>query len=86
MYRNGKNEQARNRDKEAKIKFNLEKMNSVSVDIWTHRTMRGFLKIIAHFMELSNPRLQSVMLSCERFTGSHTGESKKFFIVKASTN
>ncbi|KAK0151144.1 putative AC transposase [Merluccius polli] len=65
-------------DKEAKIKLKLQTTDTVSVtvDIWTDRTMRGFLGITAHFMELdkSNPRLQSVLLSCERFTGSHTGE------------
>lgn len=38
--------------------------------------MRGFLGVTAHFMEIdrSNPRLQTVLLSCERFTGSHTGQ------------
>lgn len=62
----------------------LEKTDTVSVtvDIWTDRTMHGFLGVTAHFMELdrSNPSLQSVLLSCERFTGSHTGEriSEKF--------
>ena len=71
-------------DKEAKIKSKLEKTDTVSVtvDIWTDRTMRGFLGVTAHSMELdrSNPRLQSVLLSCERFKGSHTGEriSEKF--------
>lgn len=59
VYRNEKNERARDRGKEAKIKSNLEKMDTVSVDIWTL-----FLKITAHFMELPNPRLQSVILCC----------------------
>ena len=44
--------------------------------------MRGFLGITAHFMDLDrrHPRVQSVLLSCERITGSHTGEriSEKF--------
>lgn len=55
---------------------------SVTVDIWTDRSMRGFLGVTAHFMEIekSSPSLQTVLLSCERLTGSHTGEriSEKF--------
>ncbi len=71
-------------EKEAKIKSKLEKTDTVSVtvDIWTDRVMQGSLGITAHFMELdySTPSLQSVLLACERFTGSHTGEriSEKF--------
>lgn len=71
-------------DKESKIKSKLEKTDNVSVtvDIWTDRSMRGFLGVTAHFMEIekNNPSLQTVLLSCERFTGSHTGEriSEKF--------
>ncbi|KAL7879730.1 hypothetical protein SRHO_G00019840 [Serrasalmus rhombeus] len=71
-------------DKMSKIKSKLEKTDTVSVtvDIWTDRSMRGFLGITSHFMELekNGPRLQSVLLSCERFTGSHTGQriSEKF--------
>ncbi|KAL7383777.1 hypothetical protein ABVT39_017213 [Epinephelus coioides] len=71
-------------DKESKIKSKLEKTDTVSVtvDIWTDPSMRGFLGVTAHFMEMENnsPSLQTVLLSCERFTGSHTGEriSEKF--------
>lgn len=65
-------------EKQASIKLKLEKTNtlSVTVDIWTDRAMRGFLGVTAHFMELdrSSPKLQTVLLSCERFTGSHTGQ------------
>lgn len=48
----------------------------LTVDIWTDRCMRGFLGVTAHFMEIekNSPSLQTVLLSCERFTGSHTGE------------
>ena len=71
-------------EKEAKIKAQLEKADTVSVtvDIWTDRVMRGFLGITAHYMEQNGttPSLQSVLLGCERFTGSHTGDriSEKF--------
>lgn len=41
-----------------------------------------FLGVTAHFMEMekNSPSLQTILLSCERFTGSHTGEriSEKF--------
>lgn len=64
-------------EKRTSIKSKLEKTDTlcVTVDIWTDRNMRGFLGVTAHFMEIdrSNPRLQTVLLSCERFTGSHTG-------------
>lgn len=65
-------------DKEYKIKSKLQKADTVSVtvDIWTDRSMRGFLGVTAHFMEMeknSVSRLQTVLLSCDRFTGSHTG-------------
>lgn len=73
-------------EKESKIKCKLQKTDNVSVtvDIWTDRSMRGFLGVTAHFMEVEEKdcprRLQTVLLSCERFTGSHTGEriSEKF--------
>ncbi len=72
-------------EKEADIKSRLQKADivSVTVDIWTDKTMRGFLGVTAYFMDLKSeisPRLQSVLLSCDRFTGSHTGEriSDKF--------
>ena len=65
-------------DKESMIKSKLQKADTVSVtvDIWTDRCMRGFLGVTAHFMETeknSVSRLHTVLLSCDRFTGSHTG-------------
>lgn len=66
-------------DKESKIKSKLQKADTVSVtvDIWTDRSMRGFLGVTAHFMEEMEKnsilRLQTVLLSCDRFTGSRTG-------------
>lgn len=62
---------------EATIKSSLEKTEfvSVTVDIWTDRIMRGFLGVTAHYMALKEKtKLESVLLSCDRFTGSHTGE------------
>lgn len=60
----------------------LTKRHSVCDCGHLDRAMRGFLGITAHFVELDNstPNLQSVLLNCERFTGSHTGEriSEKF--------
>lgn len=50
---------------------------SVTVDIWTDWTMTGFLGVTAHYMTLEEkkcPRLESVLQSCDRFTGSHMGE------------
>lgn len=63
--------------KEATVKSSLEKTEfvSVTVDIWTDGTMRGFLGVTAHHMTLEEkkcPRLESVLLSCDRFSGSHT--------------
>lgn len=66
-------------DKESEIKSKLQKADTVSVtvDIWTDRSMRGFLGVTAHFMEEmeknSISRLQTVLLSCDGFTGSQTG-------------
>ena len=46
---------------------------NLTIDIWSDRRMRAFLGITAHYMSASS-ELQSSLLSCERFTGSHTGE------------
>ena len=43
------------------------------MDIWTNRQMRSFLGVTGHFVK--DFRLQSFMLSCRRFRGSHTGEN-----------
>ena len=45
---------------------------SVTVDIWSSRSMRSYIGITAHWMQ--DYTLQSAMLACQRFTGSHTGE------------
>lgn len=62
------------------IKNILAKQRSVSIttDIWSDRTMRSFLGVTAHAI-ISNPtsgsvELKSMLLSCQRFSGSHTGE------------
>lgn len=65
-------------NKATQIKSKLQKVDTVSVtvDIWSDRSMRGFLGVTAHFMEMekgSTSKLQSVLLSCDRFKGSHTG-------------
>uniref|UniRef100_A0A1X7SHK7 DUF659 domain-containing protein n=1 Tax=Amphimedon queenslandica TaxID=400682 RepID=A0A1X7SHK7_AMPQE len=45
---------------------------SLTMDIWSNRQMRSYTGITAHY--ISNWKLQSLMLSCNRFKGSHTGE------------
>lgn len=48
---------------------------SVTVDIWSDRRMRGFLGITAHVLTTDKGlRLNSHLLACSRFRGSHTGE------------
>lgn len=49
---------------------------SVTIDIWSDRKMRGFLGVTAHMLELkpNGLSLRSVLLCCQRFKGSHTGE------------
>lgn len=60
------------------IKNKLEKSSwlSVTVNIWSDRQMRGFLGVTVHTFEAkdSTINLASYLLSCKRFTGSHTGE------------
>lgn len=36
--------------------------------------MRGFLGITVHSINMESSELQSFLLCCDRFTGSHTGE------------
>jgi hypothetical protein len=45
---------------------------SVTIDIWSDRKMRGFIGITVHFIS-QDLKLQSKLLACERFKGSHTG-------------
>ncbi|XP_038054668.1 zinc finger BED domain-containing protein 6-like [Patiria miniata] len=52
---------------------------SLTADIWSDRVMRSFLGVTAHVITPSPStggklELQSLLLSCERFHGSHTGE------------
>lgn len=44
----------------------------VTVDLWTNRQMRSYIGITCHFTD--NFQLQSAMLACRRFKGSHTAE------------
>lgn len=44
----------------------------LTVDIWSSRDMRSYIGVTGHFVEKFS--LQSVMLACQRFKGSHTGE------------
>ena len=44
----------------------------VTVDLWTNRQMRSYIGITCHFID--NFQLQSTMLACRRFKGSHTAE------------
>lgn len=49
---------------------------SVTVDIWSDRKMRGFLGVTSHFIEATDEKikLNSSLLACNRFKGSHTAE------------
>ena len=44
----------------------------VTLDIWTNRQMRSYIGMTGHF--IVDFKLKSVMLACNRFRGSHTGE------------
>ena len=51
---------------------------SLTADIWSDHTMRSFLGVTVHIMG-KNPKtgdfgLLSILLTCRRFMGSHTGE------------
>ena len=65
--------------KSAKLKEDLVKafqkadMVCVTIDIWSSRQMRSYLGITAHY--IVDWCLNSAMLSCSRFKGSHTGEA-----------
>ena len=58
-----------------------QKSVSLTVDVWSDRTMRSYLGITAHFAgkEVAQPagkkKLSSLLLKFRRFLGSHTGES-----------
>ena len=57
------------------IKKNLQAASStyITLDLWSSRDMRSFMGVTCHF--IVNLTLMSVLLTCQRFYGSHTGES-----------
>ena len=60
-----------------KIKVSLAGADhvSVTVDIWSDRRMRGFLGVTGHVLATSEGvQLNSYLLACNRFKGSHTGK------------
>ena len=60
-----------------KIKEELAEAEHVSltVDIWSDRRMRGFLGVTGHYLTTNKGLcLNSCLLACSRFQGSHTGE------------
>ena len=65
----------------AKMKENivqrLQKASSVcvTVDLWSNRQLRSYIGITAHFINESEWSLESIMLACARFKGSHTAEA-----------
>lgn len=64
-------------EKREKIKLLLTgaKHVSVTVDIWSDRRMRGFLGVTGHVLSTSEGvQLNSYLLACNRFKGTHTGE------------
>ena len=62
-----------------KIKDIITDKDSISLtaDIWSDRIMRSFLGVTAHMCVLEPKsgaeELRSFLLSCQRFSGSHTG-------------
>ena len=46
---------------------------SLTVDIWSSKSMRAYIVMTAHYINTFQP--QSVMLACQRFRASHTAES-----------
>ena len=58
----------------AHIKSQLMQCSQVclTLDIWSSRQMRSYLGVTCHF--IADFKLQSLMLACRRFMGSHTGD------------
>jgi hypothetical protein len=54
-------------------KLKMAKTVNLTVDIWSDRKMRAFFGMTAHYISADH-KLTSSLLSCDRFTGSHTGE------------
>ena len=63
-------------DEKERIKTSTSGAASVSltVDIWSDRTIRDFPGITAHFMDRNLVRSMSALIGCDRFKGSHTTE------------
>ena len=47
-----------------------------TTDLWTNNQQSAYIGITAHFID-ENFKLQSIMLTCTRITGSHTAENIK---------
>ena len=50
---------------------------NLTVDIWSDHKMHAFLGVTSHFITFGVDgclKLQSVLLNCHRFSGSHTGD------------
>ena len=47
---------------------------NLTLDIWSDRKMRAYLGVTAHYILPAKSELSSSLLTCSRFTGSHTGE------------
>ena len=58
---------------ENKIKgiLNLADYCSITVDLWSNRSMRAYMGITCHLID-NNYKLHSFLLQCERFKGNHT--------------
>jgi len=63
-------------DLQKSIVHQLSKVNSVNVtlDIWSDRRMRSFIGVTCHYMLVEKFALCTALLSCSRFSGSHTGD------------
>ena len=61
-------------DVETKLKLEMQQAQDLclTVDLWSSRDMRSFLGITGHF--ILDYTLQSIMITCCRFKGSHTGD------------
>ena len=59
----------------SRISDRLKNVHSIclTVDIWSSRGMRAYIGITAHY--ILDYKLESVMLACKRFKGSHTAEN-----------
>ena len=70
-------------DVETKLKLEMQQAQDIclTVDLWSSRDMRSFLGITGHF--ILDYTLQSIMISCSRFKGSHTGD--RIFAVYQET-